>query len=128
VLDIGCNAGFYSLKLHERGAAVTGIEHDPRYLAQARFAAEVLSADIEYLEMDVYDIDQLGREFDYVLFMGVFYHLRYPLYALDRVVPLVRERMVFQSMVRGSTRVVETRPDYPIEERGIFEQEGFPAA
>jgi tRNA (mo5U34)-methyltransferase len=61
VLDIGCNAGFYSLKLHERGARVTGIEHDTRYLAQARFAADVLGADIEYLQMDVYDVDRLAR-------------------------------------------------------------------
>src|SRR5690606_12941796 len=79
VLDIGCNAGFYSLKLHERGARVTGIEPDPRYLEQARFAADVLGADIEYLPLDVYDVDRLGRSFDYVLFLGVLYHLRHPL-------------------------------------------------
>ena len=46
VLDIGCNAGFYSLQLASRGASVTGIDHDPRYLAQARLAAEVIGADL----------------------------------------------------------------------------------
>ena len=128
VLDIGCNAGFYSLQLHARGARVTGIEHDPHYLAQARMAAEVLGADIEYHLMDVYEVDQLGRQFDYVLFMGVLYHLRYPLYALDKVARLPRERLVFQSMLRGSTDTsMDIRDDYPIEERGIFQDARFPA-
>src|SRR5690606_17644587 len=125
--DIGCNAGFYSLRLHARGARVTGIEHDPHYLAQARFAAEVLGADIDYRLMDVYDVDQLEGPYDYVLFMGVLYHLRYPLYALDKVARLPRERLVFQSMLRGSTRVFAPEADYPITERRVFEEDGYPA-
>ena len=40
VLDIGCNAGFYSIEMKRRGAdRVVGIDSDPVYLAQARFAA-----------------------------------------------------------------------------------------
>src|SRR3954463_16500792 len=46
VLDIGCNAGFYSMEMKRRGAArVLGIDTDPRYLRQARFAAEVEDID-----------------------------------------------------------------------------------
>jgi tRNA (mo5U34)-methyltransferase len=126
VLDIGCNAGFYSLQLHARGAQVTGIEHDPRYLGQARLAAEVLQADIEYIEMDVYEVDRLGRRFDYVLFMGVLYHLRHPLYALEKVARVARDRLVFQSMIRGSLDVMRPGADYPIAEREIFSDERFP--
>src|SRR5262249_8666603 len=41
VLDIGCNAGFYSLEMKRRGAGrVVGIDVDIRYLAQARLAAK----------------------------------------------------------------------------------------
>ncbi|MEX2572022.1 MAG: TIGR04290 family methyltransferase [Gemmatimonadota bacterium] len=127
VLDVGCNAGFYSLQLNERGARVTGIEHDPRYLAQARFAADVLGADIEYLEMDVYDVDRLGRGFDYVLFLGVLYHLRHPLYALEKVAGVVREGLVFQCMLRGDPDPLEPAGDYPIDEREIFSDPRFPA-
>jgi tRNA (mo5U34)-methyltransferase len=127
VLDIGCNAGFYSLRLHRRGARVTGIDHDPRYLAQARFAAEVLGADIEYERLDAYDVERLGRDFDYVLFMGVFYHLRHPLLALDRVAGLVRERLVFQTMIRGRPGSMRLGADYPISERAIFEDPLMPA-
>src|SRR6478736_6797043 len=46
VLDIGCNAGFYSFEMKRRGASrVLGIEFDDYYLHQARFAAEVLGHD-----------------------------------------------------------------------------------
>jgi tRNA (mo5U34)-methyltransferase len=127
VLDIGCNAGFYSLKLHTRGAQVTGIDHDERYLAQARLAAEIAGAEIDYRRLDVYDVDRLGRTFDYVLFMGVFYHLRHPLLALDKVARLPRERLVFQSMLRGPRGTVPQPPDYPIEEERVFEDPRFPA-
>src|SRR6266699_7325197 len=49
VLDIGCNAGFYSIELKRRGAArVLGIDCDEDYLEQARFAAEVSELDIEF--------------------------------------------------------------------------------
>src|SRR5690606_31704518 len=116
VLDIGCNAGFYSLKLHERGARVTGIEHDPHYLAQARFAAEVVGADIEYIEMDVYDAESLGRPFDYVLILGLFYRLRHPLYALATVAPMVGARLVLHSMLRGPTTTFPGARAYPITE------------
>src|SRR5918996_4192602 len=52
VLDIGCNAGFYSLEMKRRGAErVVGIDSEPRYLEQARFAAEVEGVDIEFRQM-----------------------------------------------------------------------------
>jgi len=84
VLDIGCNGGFYSLEMKRRGAErVLGIDFDDRYLDQARFAAEVKGADIEFRKLSVYDLAQLGERFDVVLFMGVLYHLRHPLHQRD---------------------------------------------
>lgn len=126
VLDIGCNAGFYTFKLAARGARVTGIDHDPHYLKQARYASDVLGHEVELLEMDAYDVLNLGRRFDYVIFMGVLYHLRYPLLGLDRVREVVGERMVFQTMVRGSLEPFEPDEDYPFEEEAIFNDPRFP--
>jgi tRNA (mo5U34)-methyltransferase len=127
VLDIGCNAGFYSQQLHARGACVTAIDHNAHYLEQARFAAAAVGVDIEFHQMDVYDVGQLGRRFDFVLFMGVLYHLRHPLLALDRVAEIVGERMVFQSMLRGGRGTLDLEPDYPIHETALFEDSRFPA-
>ncbi len=90
VLDIGCNGGFYSIEMKRRGAErVLGIDFDDDYLAQARFAAEVTGLDIEFRKLSVYDVGALGERFDIVLFMGVLYHLRHPLLALD----LIREHV-----------------------------------
>lgn len=128
VLDIGCNAGFYSQRLARRGAKVLGVDHDERYLDQARFAADVAGLEIDFRRLDVYELDQLSSvgPFDYVFFMGVFYHLRYPIYGLDKVVKLVRSRLVFQSMVRGVSASPTIPADAPITDRALFEQPGFP--
>jgi tRNA (mo5U34)-methyltransferase len=129
VLDIGCNGGFYSFEMKRRGAArVVGVDHDPVYLAQARFAREKLELDVEFLEGDVYDIDRVvgGEQFDHVVFMGVLYHLRHPLYALEKVAGLVRQRLLFQTMERGSWDVTQFDEDYPITERDVFFDDRFP--
>jgi len=129
VLDIGCNAGFYSLEMKRRGAArVVGIDSDETYLAQARFAAEVKGADIEFRNLDVYDVAKLGERFDVVLFMGVLYHLRHPLLALDLLWEhVVRDTLVFQSLMRGSREVMPVEEDYHFWETGIFENPAYPA-
>jgi tRNA (mo5U34)-methyltransferase len=128
VLDIGCNAGFYSLEMKRRGAArVVGIDSDPAYLAQARFAAEVCGADIEFRELDVYNIARLREKFDLVLFMGVLYHLRHPLLALDLLYEhVVKDMMVFQSLQRGSREVLPLKDDYEFWETGLFNEPGYP--
>ena len=128
VLDIGCNAGFYALEMARRGAErVVGIDTDPRYLAQARFAAEVEGIDLDLRQMSVFDVPELGERFDLVLFMGVLYHLRYPLLALDLVSEhAVGGTLVFQSLLRGSRAIAEVAEDYPIEERAVFEEPGYP--
>ncbi|MGA8026489.1 MAG: TIGR04290 family methyltransferase [Bryobacteraceae bacterium] len=128
VLDIGCNAGFYSVEMKRRGAErVLGIDHDQDYLRQARFAARVLDLDISFQQMSVYEVAQLHERFDLVLFMGVFYHLRYPLLALDLLRQhAVKDWFVFQSMLRGSRARPDLAEDYPFWERAVFDQPGFP--
>ena len=128
VLDIGCNAGFYSLEMKRRGAdRVVGVDFDPRYLAQARLAAEVQGLEIELRQLSVYDVAQLGEKFDVVLFLGVFYHLRHPLLALDLIHEHVaRDLFVFQSMQRGSEEAGAFEADYEFWEKDIFERPEFP--
>lgn len=128
VLDIGCNAGFYAMEMKRRGAdRVLGLDSDDEYIAQARFAAEINNLSIEFRKMSIYDIGQLGEKFDIVIFMGVLYHLRHPLLALDLIHEHVaRDLMLFQSMQRGPTAMEAVAPDYDFWTTDIFEQPGFP--
>jgi tRNA (mo5U34)-methyltransferase len=128
VLDIGCNAGFYAIEMKRRGAArVLGIDSDPDYLEQARFAARVLGLDIEFRPMSVYDVGAIGERFDVVLFLGVLYHLRHPLLALDLIHQHVAsDLLVFQSMQRGADEVEPVAEDYDFWEDEHFERPGYP--
>lgn len=135
VLDIGCNAGFYSIEMKRRGAAeVLGIDTDPRYLAQAEFVAETLGFDgIEFRSLSVYDVARIGRTFDLVIFMGVLYHLRHPLLALDLIRDHVADDMLlFQTMQRGSEDVADVPEDHPFHVPGTteppayFDDPGYP--
>ena len=128
VLDIGCNAGFYAIEMKRRGAArVVGIDSDERYLAQARLAAGALGfGGIEFRRLDVYDVGRLGERFDLVIFMGVLYHLRHPLLALD----LIREHvagdlLLFQTMQRGGGAIGEVPEDHPFHMPGTFEEPAY---
>ena len=128
VLDIGCNGGFYSIEMKRRGAdRVVGIDHDEDYLRQARFAAQVSGFDIEFRRMSVYDAGKIGEKFDLVLFLGVLYHLRHPLLALDLLHEHVtRDLLVFQSLMRGSSEIDNYQSNYPFSEAQIFEEPAFP--
>jgi tRNA (mo5U34)-methyltransferase len=128
VLDIGCNGGFYSIEMKRRGAArVVGIDYDESYLAQARFAAEVSGLQIDFHQLSVYDVALLEERFDIVLFMGVLYHLRHPLLALDLIHEHVaKDVLVFQSMQRGSPEVAAVAEDYDFEEKAHFDEPGYP--
>jgi tRNA (mo5U34)-methyltransferase len=128
VLDIGCNAGFYAMEMKRRGAErVLGLDTDDEYLAQARFAAEVTGLKIEFRKMSAYDVGQLGEQFDLVIFMGVFYHLRHPLLALDLIHEHVaRDLLLFQSMLRGSSQVGTVERDYDFWTTSQFDNPGYP--
>lgn len=127
VLDIGCNGGFYSLQMKRRGASrVLGIDIDERYLNQARFAARMLQLDIEFQLGSVYDVDKIEGQFDFVIFMGVLYHLRYPLYALDKVVKKVGGKLLFQTMIRGSEEIAQWEKNYHFWNKEIFARPEFP--
>ncbi len=127
-LDIGCNAGFYSFELAKRGADVLAIDHDPHYLKQARWARSRLGLEdrVELRELGVYDLARLDDSFDLVLFMGVLYHLRYPLLALDIVAERVAGTLVLQTLTLPGEEREEAPPDLPLEERDRLRSPGWP--
>jgi tRNA (mo5U34)-methyltransferase len=128
VLDVGCNAGFYSFELARRGASVVAIDVEPLYLAQARWAARQFSLEdrIEFHQLGVYDVAGWSDSFDLVWFMGVFYHLRYPLLALDLLARKTRRLMVFQTLTMPGETVYANTADHPITEREPLLDPGWP--
>ncbi len=128
VLDIGCNAGFYTFELAKRGALASGIDVDEHYLHQAGWAAKQFGLEhkVQFRRMQVYDLAPEAEQYDYALFMGVFYHLRHPLLALDIVARLFKEFMVFQTMTMPGLEELDCAPDLKIDERDAMLQPGWP--
>ncbi len=105
VLDVGAWDGYFSFESERRGAS--------RVLATDYFcwghggwgsksgfelARSVLGSKVEDRDIDAMDLSRetLG-EFDIVLFLGVFYHLKNPLAALERIAGLTRELLIVES-------------------------------
>lgn len=127
-LDVGCNAGFYSFELARRGARVTAIDIDEHYLSQARWAAREfgLAERIEFEQLSVYDLARTTERYDLVLFLGVLYHLRHPLLALDILQRVTRQQLVLQTLTMPGKRVLDPPASIGLDERALMLQRGWP--
>jgi tRNA (mo5U34)-methyltransferase len=116
VLDIGAWDGWFSFEMERRGAEVLAIDNwdNPRF-HQAR---EMLNSRVEYRQMDMYELtpERVGY-FDIVLFMGVLYHLKHPLLALERVCALTRGMAAVDSFILREKH----RPGEGVEQRSVME-------
>lgn len=103
VLDIGCNDGYFAFLAEERGAEVVAIDSWPR--RGFLLAHELRSAKTEFHHLNVCDItpERLGF-FDIVFFFGVYYHLKHPLLALERIASVTREVALIESEIEPATR------------------------
>lgn len=129
-LDIGCNAGFYSLELAKRGADVLAIDTDEHYLKQARWAVQRagLGGRIELRRQSVYELAGSDDRYDLILFMGVLYHLRYPLLGLDLVAERVDRLLVLQTLTVPDDEPVDAPADFSFEDRARLLEPGRPMA
>jgi tRNA (mo5U34)-methyltransferase len=98
VLDIGAWDGYFAFEMEKRGAEVMAIDNTE--VANFYVAHQLLNSKVDYRVMDVYELapERVGR-FDIVLFLGVLYHLKHPLYALERVCEVTREMAIVESFV-----------------------------
>jgi 2-polyprenyl-3-methyl-5-hydroxy-6-metoxy-1,4-benzoquinol methylase len=75
ILEFGCANGFISRHLAERGCTVTGVEVDAMAAAEARqWCEKVVLADLNRHEW----VEQVGSDFDTILFGDVLEHLLHP--------------------------------------------------
>lgn len=98
VLDIGAWDGWFSFEMERRGASVVAVDavESEKFL----YARERLGSRVEYHVADVYDLrpNDIGV-FDIVLFLGVLYHLKNPVLALERVCALSKDLVCVESFV-----------------------------
>ena len=114
-LDVGCSSGFFSLKLKELGAAtVVGVDdgEQPKAIEQARFAASQMGFDIRFEKLSIYELDKLKDSFDVVLCLGVFYHLRHPMLALEQLRAVCRGSLILQTVTtKHEKKASEFKPE-----------------
>lgn len=111
VLDIGCNAGFFSIQMRRRSAEVVGVDanqmfpfppYQVDFVAQAQGVARLLMLDIDFRHQDFRLLSE-DFNFDIVLFLGVLYHLEDPQEGLRKVRRLCRGNLFLESLVVGKT-------------------------
>jgi tRNA (mo5U34)-methyltransferase len=110
VLDIGCAEGFFSFEAERRGAReVIGIDSFSDSVRRFNIVKEARQSNATAFLMNVYDLDpkRLGT-FDLVLFYGVFYHLKHPQYALERIRSVCTGGLLFQTLVLEDPAVEES--------------------
>lgn len=82
VVDLGCNAGFVSIKLAEMGAMVIGVEKSSKYLDQAAFVIKKLNPNtlypIEFLQKDISEVDLHSMDPELIMALSCIYHTSDP--------------------------------------------------
>lgn len=111
VLDIGAWDGFFSFEAERRGAArVVAADYYSWHgtgwgtgqgKAGFELARTTLGSRVQDVDVDVMDLSpkSVGGLFDVVLFLGVLYHLRDPLRALERVASVTADMLILETVV-----------------------------
>ena len=115
VLDIGAWDGFFSFECESRGAEVTALDSAEHSWGKFRtgkagfdLAKRLLGSNCAEIVMEVCDINTDIGNYDLVLFLGVLYHMKYPMLALDQIFHVVKKLMILE------TYVVDYEFDRPI--------------
>ncbi len=98
VLDIGPWDGFFAFEMERRGAEVMAIDYVD--LDTFRALHRYLGSKIRYERLDIYELtpERVGT-FDIVLCLGVLYHLKHPLLALEKICAITEDRCIIESFV-----------------------------
>jgi tRNA (mo5U34)-methyltransferase len=115
VLDIGTWDGWFAFEMERRGAEVVAIDcwDNPRF----REMHAILNSRVDYRRFDIYELtrDRIGK-FDIALFMGVLYHLKHPLLALERVCALTTDFAAVESFILREEHRPKTAVERPLIE------------
>ena len=108
VLDVGCSDGFFAFECEKRGASrvVAFDDWSSPYVDSPegfRLARQILESKVEHHDLDLLTLNptELGQ-FDIVFCLGVLYHLRHPLLALEQLARLTKEALYLETGVSES--------------------------
>jgi tRNA (mo5U34)-methyltransferase len=101
VLDVGCNAGFYSFEAKRRGAErVLGVDGQRQHVRQGLFVRKVLGLEVEFRRVNVYELSPRSvGQFDITLALGLLYHLKHPILALENLYQVTKELLVIETAI-----------------------------
>jgi len=121
ILDLGSNAGFWSLAALEAGADfVLGVDGRAMHIAQAELVFEALgvaSDRYRFIEGDVFglDLDAYGG-FDVVLCLGLLYHVRYPMELVELTARASRFAVIDTTLWRADESFLVLGQDLPLDD------------
>jgi len=110
VLDVGCNAGFYAFEAKRRGAKrVLGVDGQRQHVRQGLFVRKVLGLDVEFRRLNVYELNpRMVGQFDITLALGLLYHLKHPILALENLYQVTRELLIIETAIMPPERTPES--------------------
>jgi tRNA (mo5U34)-methyltransferase len=110
VLDVGCNAGFYSFEAKRRGAErVLGVDGQRQHVRQGLFVRKVLNLEVEFRRLNVYELSpQSVGQFDITLALGLLYHLKHPILALENLYRVTKELLVIETAIMPAGQTPES--------------------
>ena len=101
VLDVGCNAGFYAFETKRRGAArVLGVDGQRQHVRQGLFVRKALGLDVDFRRLNVYELNPRSvGQFDITLALGLLYHLKHPILALENLYQVTKELLIIETAI-----------------------------
>jgi len=110
VLDVGCNAGFYAFEAKRRGAKrVLGVDGQRQHVRQGLFVRKVLGLDVEFRRLNVYELSaRTVGQFDVTLALGLLYHLKHPILALENLYQVTKELLIIETAIMPPERTPES--------------------
>jgi tRNA (mo5U34)-methyltransferase len=115
VLDIGAWDGWFSFEAERHGADVTAIDcvEVPNFLQ----IQKKLGSRVSYRILDFYELPEAGLgAFDFVFCLGILYHLKHPLLALEIVCALTTDTAIVESFVTDANTWREHQDEVPTME------------
>ncbi len=110
LLDVGCNAGFYSFEAKRRGAKrVLGVDGQRQHVRQGLFVRKVLGLEVEFRRLNVYELTPRDvGQFDITLALGLLYHLKHPILALENLYQVTKELLIIETAIMPPERTPES--------------------